>query len=198
MHKWKWDISKLITQNIFLQNCVYPHKLQEGGEISILQIKSCDNLADLFMKSLPLTTLDKCVKDIGIHRLKGLQDSGEDSLWIESHVFLIRAGENITYFYRNQVTWPVQLSKGECYKVTQIYKFELQIQMSSNGQLTKSYRKQHKQHRHHHRSDHHKNRLSQAIKHMFINWSDQEAHAEFTKGHTDPTLMPSEGARVHV
>jgi hypothetical protein len=27
----------------------YPHELQEGREISILQIKSCDNLTDLFI-----------------------------------------------------------------------------------------------------------------------------------------------------
>jgi hypothetical protein len=42
----------------------YPHELQESGEISILQIKSCDNLANLFTKSLPRATFDKCVKDI--------------------------------------------------------------------------------------------------------------------------------------
>jgi hypothetical protein len=36
------------------------------GEISILQIKSCDNLTGLFTKSLPLATFDKCMKDIGI------------------------------------------------------------------------------------------------------------------------------------
>jgi hypothetical protein len=35
-----------------------------------LQIKSCDNLADLFTKSLPLATFDKCVKGIDMHRLK--------------------------------------------------------------------------------------------------------------------------------
>jgi hypothetical protein len=50
----------------------YLHELQEGGEISILQIKSCDSLVDLFMKSLPLATFDKCVKDIDMCRLKDL------------------------------------------------------------------------------------------------------------------------------
>jgi hypothetical protein len=49
-----------------------PHELQEGGEISILQIKSCDNFTNLFTKSLPLAIFDKCVKDIGIRRLKYL------------------------------------------------------------------------------------------------------------------------------
>jgi hypothetical protein len=49
-----------------------PHELQEGGEISILQIKSCDNFTNLFTNSLPLAIFDKCVKDIGIGRLKYL------------------------------------------------------------------------------------------------------------------------------
>jgi hypothetical protein len=58
----------------------YPHELQEGGEISILQIKSYNNLAHLFTNSLPLTTFDKCVKDIDMCRLKKLQVSRGDSL----------------------------------------------------------------------------------------------------------------------
>jgi hypothetical protein len=44
--------------------------------ISVLQIKSCDNHAYLFTKSLPLAIFDKCVKDIGMRRLKDLQGSG--------------------------------------------------------------------------------------------------------------------------
>jgi hypothetical protein len=43
----------------------YPHQLQESGEISILQIKLCDNYADLFTKSLSLVIFDKCVEGIG-------------------------------------------------------------------------------------------------------------------------------------
>jgi hypothetical protein len=50
------------------------------GEISILQIKSCDNLADLFTKPLPLATFDKCVKGIGMRRRKNLQGLRRDSL----------------------------------------------------------------------------------------------------------------------
>jgi hypothetical protein len=50
----------------------YPHELQEHGKISILQTKSCDNLADLFTKSLPLAIFEKCVKGIGMKRLKDL------------------------------------------------------------------------------------------------------------------------------
>jgi hypothetical protein len=67
----KINYTKHISPKLF-----YPHELQECGEISILQMKSCDNLANLFTKSLPLATFDKCVKDIGMRRLKDLQGSG--------------------------------------------------------------------------------------------------------------------------
>jgi hypothetical protein len=69
MQTWyiKTNYTKYISLKLF-----YPHKLEEGGEISIVQIKSCDNLADLFAKSLPLVIFDKYVKDIDMHRLKDL------------------------------------------------------------------------------------------------------------------------------
>jgi hypothetical protein len=69
-----------------------------------LQIKSCDNLADLFKKSLPLTTFDKCVKDIDMRRLKDLQGSGGDSLLIRIPCFLISIEKIYYLFYRSQVT----------------------------------------------------------------------------------------------
>jgi virulence-associated protein VapD len=71
----KTNYIKCISSKLF-----YPHELQESGVISILQIKSCDNLANLFTKSLPLATFNKCVKDISMHRFKDLQDSGGDFL----------------------------------------------------------------------------------------------------------------------
>jgi hypothetical protein len=63
MQTWyiKTNYTKYISPKLF-----YLHELQEGGEISILQIKSCDNLADLFTKSLALATFDKCVKGISM------------------------------------------------------------------------------------------------------------------------------------
>jgi hypothetical protein len=45
-----------------------------------LQVKSCDNLADLFTKSLPTVTFRKCVRGIGIRHLRDLQGSGGDHL----------------------------------------------------------------------------------------------------------------------
>jgi hypothetical protein len=71
----KTNYTKHISSKLF-----YPHELQEGGEISILQIKACLNLADLFTKSSPLATFDKCVKGIGMRRFKDLQGLGGDSL----------------------------------------------------------------------------------------------------------------------
>ena len=71
----KSNVTKHITPKLF-----YPHQLQESGEISILQIKSCDNLANIFTKSLPFASFDKCVKGIGMRRLKDLQGSGGEPL----------------------------------------------------------------------------------------------------------------------
>ena len=69
----KSNITKHIAPKLF-----YPHELQESGEINILQIKSCDNLADLFTKSLPTSMFQKFVHDIGMRRLRDLQGSGGD------------------------------------------------------------------------------------------------------------------------
>jgi hypothetical protein len=67
----KSNINKHISPKLF-----YPHKLQEKRDINTLQTKSCDNLADLFTKSLPYSTFQKCVEWIGMRRLKCLQSSG--------------------------------------------------------------------------------------------------------------------------
>jgi hypothetical protein len=67
----KSNVTKHITHKLF-----YPHELQDNGEISILQTKSCDNLADLFTKSLPYCTFFKCVVGIGMRRLRDLRDLG--------------------------------------------------------------------------------------------------------------------------
>jgi hypothetical protein len=71
----KTNCTKHISLKLF-----YPHQLQESREISILQIKLCDNYANLFTKSLPLAIFDKCVKDIGMQRLKNLHGSGGENL----------------------------------------------------------------------------------------------------------------------
>ena len=50
----------------------YTHKLQQKGEIDIKQIRSSDNLTNLFTKSLPASTFKKLVHNIGMHHLKDL------------------------------------------------------------------------------------------------------------------------------
>jgi hypothetical protein len=69
----KSNITKHISPKLF-----YPHELQQEGEISILPTKSCDNLADLFTKSLPVSSFEKYVKEIGMRRLRDLQGSGRE------------------------------------------------------------------------------------------------------------------------
>ena len=61
----KGDKTKHISPKFF-----YTHELQQKGEIDIKQIRSSDNLADLFTKSLPASTFKKLVHNIGMRYLK--------------------------------------------------------------------------------------------------------------------------------
>ena len=70
----KNSITKHIAPKLF-----YPHQLKQNGEIDILQIKSCDNLADLFTKSLPILIFQKLIRGIGMRRLQDLQNLGGES-----------------------------------------------------------------------------------------------------------------------
>jgi hypothetical protein len=65
----KSNVTKHIKPKLF-----YPLELQVNGEISILQIKSCNNLTDLITKSLPYSTFFKCIAGIGMHQLRDLYD----------------------------------------------------------------------------------------------------------------------------
>jgi hypothetical protein len=67
----KSNFTKHIAPKFF-----YPHELQKSGEINVLQTKSCENLADLFMKSLPASSFHRCVRGIGMRGLSELQGSG--------------------------------------------------------------------------------------------------------------------------
>ena len=69
----KSNVTKDIAPKLF-----YPHKLQESGEINILQITACDNLAELFTKSLPTSMFQKFLHKIGMRRLQNLQESVGD------------------------------------------------------------------------------------------------------------------------
>ena len=68
--KWgfiKGDRTKHISPKFF-----YTHELQKKCEIDVQYIQSCNNLADLFTKALPSTTLKKLRYDFGIQILRDL------------------------------------------------------------------------------------------------------------------------------
>ena len=52
----------------------YIHELQESRQVDVKQIRSTDNLADLFTKSLPTSTFEKLVYGIGMRLVNKLQD----------------------------------------------------------------------------------------------------------------------------
>ena len=64
----KGDRTKHILPKFF-----FTHDLQKSGDISVQQVRSCENLADLFTKSLPNSTFQILVHDIGMRRLKELK-----------------------------------------------------------------------------------------------------------------------------
>ena len=63
----KRDRTKHISSKFF-----YTHELQKSGEIDVQQIRSNDNLADLFTKSLPTSTFKKLIYKIGMCQLKDI------------------------------------------------------------------------------------------------------------------------------
>ena len=63
----KGDRTKHISPKFF-----FTHDLEKNGEIDVQQIRSKDNLADLFTKSLPTATFEKLVHRIGMRRYKDL------------------------------------------------------------------------------------------------------------------------------
>ncbi|KAL4032173.1 hypothetical protein IC575_005238 [Cucumis melo] len=64
----KGDRIKHILPKLF-----YTHDLEENGDISVQQISSKDNLADLFTKALYTSTFEKLVHNIGMRRLRELK-----------------------------------------------------------------------------------------------------------------------------
>ena len=62
----KKDRTKHISSKLF-----YTHEHQKISEISVQQIRSIDNLTDLFTKSFPTSTLKMSIHKIGIHQHDG-------------------------------------------------------------------------------------------------------------------------------
>jgi hypothetical protein len=63
----KGDRTKHISPKFF-----YTHELQNSSDIDVKHIRSSDNLANLFTKSLLTATFKKIVHNIGMRRLKDL------------------------------------------------------------------------------------------------------------------------------
>ena len=74
LHKSGEDTLKEIRSNISRQFFFYTHELQKSRQFDVKQIRSFDNLTDLFIKSLPISTFEKLVYDIGMRRVIKLQD----------------------------------------------------------------------------------------------------------------------------
>ena len=65
----KGDRTKHISPKFF-----YTHELQQSSQIDVKQIRSTDNLTNLFTKTLSTSTFKKLVSGIGMRRLCKLQD----------------------------------------------------------------------------------------------------------------------------
>ena len=69
----KGDRTKHISPKLFSS-----HELQKSGEIDIRQIRSSNNLADLFIKSLPTNTFRQLRHKIGLRHFRDIRtDEGE-------------------------------------------------------------------------------------------------------------------------
>ena len=75
-HKSNEVTSKEIEPNKFHQNFFYTHELQKNGEIDVQQIRSSDNLADLFTKALPTSTFKKLIYKVGMRKVKDVDMRG--------------------------------------------------------------------------------------------------------------------------
>ena len=60
----KGDNTKHIAPKFF-----FTHELKKNNEIEVKQVRSNNNLADLFSKSLPKSVFQKLVYEIGMHRV---------------------------------------------------------------------------------------------------------------------------------
>ena len=67
----KGDRTKHISPKFF-----YTHELQKNGEIDVQQIRSSDNLADLFTKALRTSTFKKLIYKVGMPKVKDVDMRG--------------------------------------------------------------------------------------------------------------------------
>jgi len=110
----KSNMTKHIIPKLF-----YLHELQKNGEIEILQTKSCDNLADLFTKSLPYSKFREYVEGIGMRRLRDLYNLYKHHITLFS-LYKFYSSRVFSYKVFNEV----MLTHGKCHI---IYFFSLRF-----------------------------------------------------------------------
>ena len=71
-------VKRNLTKHINLK-FFYAHELQKMNEVRILHTKSCENLVDLLTKSIPASSLERCVREIGMMRLREMPGSGGET-----------------------------------------------------------------------------------------------------------------------
>lgn len=65
----------------------FAHELHKKHEVKIMHTKSCENLTDLRTKSLPTFSFERCVRGIGMRRLRDVHNSGEHFPEYEAHIY---------------------------------------------------------------------------------------------------------------
>ena len=66
LHKSDEDKNRGDKTKYILPKFFYYHELQENRQVNVKQIRSTNNLANLFTKSLPISTFEKLVYGIGM------------------------------------------------------------------------------------------------------------------------------------
>ena len=69
LNKSMKDTSKVTEPSISHQSFSFTHELQKSHEIEVKQIRSSDNVADLFTKAFLSSTFKKLTYDIGMRRV---------------------------------------------------------------------------------------------------------------------------------
>ena len=87
------------TEHI-LSKFLYTHELQKSGEINAQQIRSNNNLINVFTKALSTIIFNKFINQIGMTQLKVLHNELlKDSIIILSWMIALSDGVHILYFY---------------------------------------------------------------------------------------------------
>lgn len=63
--------SEVFTENTLITpKFFFTCEMQYNEEITVTHIQSCDNLADMFIKALPVSSFEKYRRGVGMRRLR--------------------------------------------------------------------------------------------------------------------------------